>query len=214
MKRTRFFNSLGSRKIATVLLAVVFVLLAALKVSAQTEDARLMVLNDNKVNINSIEFKRVEYVGECAGTVTYSEGQKARFVSSKITPGPNRRAIVTNVTMGMETNPYPYTDRSYDRGEYSEDFGLILSHKHKGKNLAVLEGENKLLYQIKEDDKVIEEGSLTAQVSVQNMGVFPRQAVCEEKLECRGKSQCYDSKGRYRTGTAERCFTTRTCRCR
>lgn len=212
MKRTHYFTGNRQIKFIIVLLAAVFVLLATFRVTAQpTDTAQFRVKNDNSFNINLIQFKRVEYVGQCPGTAFSPDSQKARFVSSKTPPGPQRRVTIKNVTDGMETDPSPYTDRSYDKGEFSEDFGFKLGNSHKTKTFSVLEGENKFVYEIKESDRVIEQGSLTAQVSIQNLGVFPRTPVCTEKLEC-NNSPRYDSKGREIRGR-ESCYPIRNCSC-
>jgi hypothetical protein len=120
--------------------------------------------------------------------------------------------MIKNVTDGMETNPYPYTDRGYDKGEFSEDFGFKLGNSHKTRTFSVLEGENKFLYEIKENDQVIEQGALTAEVSIQSLGTFPRQQICEDKVECRDTSDCRDRKGRKRSCRQE-CFPVQQCRC-
>ncbi|MEG4289689.1 hypothetical protein Q5692_14715 [Microcoleus sp. C2C3] len=200
-------------KFLAILVGVFFLILAGFTVSAQqTNEAQFRIKNENAFNINLIEFKRVEYIGACSGTVFSPDSQSARFFSSKTPPGPNRRVTIKNVTDGMETNPYPYTDRGYDKGEFSEDFGFKLGNSHKTRTFSVLEGENKFLYEIRENDQVIEQGALTAEVSIQNLGTFPREQICEDKIECRDTSDCRDRKGRKRSCRRE-CFPVQQCRC-
>ncbi|MEG4943985.1 hypothetical protein [Microcoleus sp. F4-D5] len=214
MKHTIYLTVRPQIKLLSIFLGVIFLTVAALTVSAQqTNEALFRVKNENSFNINLIQFKRVEYVGQCAGTVISPDSQNARFVSSKTPPGPNRRVRIKNVTDGMETNPYPYTDRGYDKGEFSEDFGFKLGNSHKTKTFSVLEGENKFIYEIKENNQVIDQGALTAEVSVQNLGVFPRQQICESKLECQNTFNCRDSKGRKRRCRRRECFPIQKCRC-
>ncbi|MBD0341715.1 MAG: hypothetical protein ICV61_12725, partial [Microcoleus sp. Co-bin12] len=122
------------------------------------------------------------------------------------------RVMIKNVTDGMETNPYPYTDRGYDKGEFSEDFAFKLGNSHKTRTFSVLEGENKFLYEIKENNQVIEQGALTAEVSIQSLGTFPREQICQDRVECRDTSYCRDSKGRKRSCRRE-CFPVQQCRC-
>jgi hypothetical protein len=197
----------------TIVLAAMFMLIAAFRVSAQPNDvAQFRVKNENSFHINLIQFKRVEYIGQCPGTAFFPDSQKARFVSSKTPPSPNRRVTIKNVTDGMETDPYPYTDRSYNKGEFSEDFGFKLGNSHKTKTFSVLEGENKLLYEIKENDLVIEQGSLTAQVSIQDLAISPRQKNCEDEVKCYKTSDCHDRKGRARDCRQE-CFSIQKCSC-
>jgi len=214
MKRARYFTT-GKPpiKFLAILVGAIFLTLAAFTVSAQpTNEAQFRVKNENSFNINLIQFKRVEYINQCPGTVISPDSQNARFVSSKTPPAPNRRVLIKNVTDGMETDPYPYTDRSYDKGEFSESFGFKLGNSHKTRTFSVLEGENKFAYEIKENNQVIEQGALTAQVSVQNLGTFPRQQICEDKLECHDTSDCRDSKGKKRSCRRE-CFPVQKCSC-
>ncbi|MEG3967698.1 MULTISPECIES: hypothetical protein [unclassified Microcoleus] len=213
MKHARFITGRPQIKFLAILVGAFFLTLAAFTVSAQqTSEAQFRVKNENAFNINLIQFKRTEYVGACAGTVFSPDSQSARFVSSKTPPAPNRRVMIKNVTDGMETNPYPYTDRSYDKGEFSEDFAFKLGNSHKTRTFSVLEGENKFLYEIKENDQVREQGALTAEVSIQNLGTFPRQQICQDQVECRDTSDCRDSKGRKRSCRRE-CFPVQQCRC-
>src|SRR6476661_6638348 len=121
MKHARYFTEKRSIKLLAILVGVFFLILGAFTVSAQqTNEAQFRVKNENSFNINLIQFKRAEYVGQCPGSVISPDSQSARFVSRKTPPAPNRRVLIKNVTDGMETNPYPYTDRSYDKGEFSE----------------------------------------------------------------------------------------------
>jgi len=213
MKHARYFTGKAPIKFLAILVGAFLFILAAFTVSAQqTSEAQFRVKNENTFNINFIQFKRVEYVGTCPGTVISPDSQSARFVSTKTPAGPNRRVIIKNVTDGMETNPYPYTDRGYNKGEFSEDFGFKLGNSHKTRNFSVLEGENKFLYEIKENDQVIEQGALTAEVSIQNLGTFPRQQICQDQVECRDTSDCRDSKGKKRSCRRE-CFPVQQCRC-
>ena len=213
MKQPRFFTGRPQIKFLAILLGAIFLTVAAFTVSAQqTNEAQFRVKNENSFNINLIQFKCTEYVGACAGTAISPDSQSARFVSSKTPPGPNRRVVIKNVTEGMETNPYPYTDRGYNKGEFSEDFGFKLGNSHKTRTFSVLEGENKFLYEIKENNQVIDQGALTAEVSIQNLGISPRQQICEDKVECRDTSDCRDRKGRKRS-CRRQCFPVQKCSC-
>jgi hypothetical protein len=213
MKHARFVTGRPQIKFLAIWVGAIFLTLAAFTVSAQqTNEAQFRVKNENTFNINLIQFKRTEYIGACAGTVFSPDSQSARFVSSKTPPGPKRRVMIKNVTDGMETNPYPYTNRGYDKGEFSEDFGFKLGNSHKTRTFSVLEGENKFLYEIKENDQVIEQGSLTAEVSIQSLGTFPRQQICENKVECRNTS-CSDRKEGGKRICRQQCFPVQQCRC-
>jgi hypothetical protein len=215
MKRARYFTGKRPIKFLAFLIGAILVTLAAFTVSAQqTSEAQFRVKNENSFNINMIQFKRVEYVGQCPGSGISPDSQSARFVSSKTPPGPNRRVLIKNVTDGMETDPYPYTDRSYDKGEFSESFEFKLANSHKTRTFSVLEGENKFAYEIKENNQVIEQGALTAQVSVQNLGTFPRQQVCENKVtsQCQDDADCRERRRKGKSCRIE-CVTVQSCTC-
>ena len=213
MKHARYFTGKGKIQFLAIGVGVFFLIIAAFTVSAQqTNEAQFRVKNENAFNINLIQFKRIEYIGACTGTVFSPDSQSARFVSSKTPPGPNRRVMIKNVTDGMETNPYPYTDRGYEKGEFSEDFGFKLGNSHKTRTFSVLEGENKFLYEIKENNQVIEQGALTAEVSIQSLGTFPREQICQDRVECRDTFDCRDRKGRKKSCRRE-CFPVQQCRC-
>jgi hypothetical protein len=213
MKHAISFTGKGSIKFLAILVGVFFWIIAAFTVSAQqTSEAQFRVKNENAFNINLIQFKRVEYVGVCPGNAISPDSQSARFVSSKTPPGPNRRVMIKNVTDGMKTNPYPYTDRGYNKGEFSEDFAFKLGNSHKTRTFSVLEGENKFLYEIKENDQVIEQGALTAEVSIQSLGTFSREQICQYQVECRDSFDCDDRKGRKRS-CRQQCFPVKQCGC-
>lgn len=215
MKHLIYFTMPQPIKFLAIFVGAILVTLAAFTVSAQqTSEAQFMVKNENSFNINLIQFKRIEYIAQCPGTVISPDSQSARFVSSKTPPAPNRRVLIKNVTPGMATNPYPYTDRNYETGESSESFGFKLADSHKTRTFSVLEGENKFAYEIKENNQVIEQGALTAQVSVKNLGTFPRQQICENKVtsQCQDDADCRERRRRGKSCKVE-CVTVQTCSC-
>lgn len=79
-------------------------------------------------------------MGQCSGVVLSPGTLKARVTSGLTPSAAKRRVIIKNVTDGMDKDPYPYTDRSYDAGLYSEDFDFSIGDKHKTWTFSVLEG--------------------------------------------------------------------------
>lgn len=202
--------------VASCLLVVAFVL----KVNA--EGAELQVKNGNTYDINAIFFKRAEYVGQCPGTGITPGVVKARFVSRATPTAPKRRVTIKNTTEGISTDPYPFTDREYAKSEYSQGFDISFGDKHKGRTFSVLEGENNLEYEIRDREKVVELGSITAEVSVEDLGVFSRDVVCEDKVVCKDETYYdYDDdddksmnrKPRRRERTRRVCRTVNECNC-
>lgn len=191
------------------------VLLTAVVLPASANAAELRVRTQAGYQTNQIEFRRVEYVGQCPGIILSSGTLRGQFVSETVPPASGRRVIIRNVTEGMKSDPYPYSDREYSEGQYSEGFEFGIDDRHRTQTFSVLEGENKFEYEIREKDRVIEQGSFTAGVIVKDVGVFPRDTICSNQLECRDESvDCGTNKdGSRRRGKRERCYTTTNCRC-
>jgi hypothetical protein len=126
-----------------------------------------------------------------SGSVTpYRQGHpkvKAYFVSAKTPPAPGLRVIVRNQTIGTET--VPYTDREYDRSLRSEGFNVAQESEHKSKYLAVVKGENRMTYEIKRGDQVIDSGEFQITIGINDqftsvVQTLPREVVtipCPEK---------------------------------
>ncbi|NJR52357.1 MAG: hypothetical protein HC780_25060 [Leptolyngbyaceae cyanobacterium CSU_1_3] len=131
--------------------------------------------------LNQAAVTEVEYDGECPGKE--SPTTEAKFSSTKTPPAAGRRVTVRNVTRGVTSDPYPYTNREYHQGRSSESTRIALGAKHDGKQLRVLEGENQFEYEIKQGDRVIDSGTFTAMfekiVDVQRRdAVASRESIC------------------------------------
>jgi hypothetical protein len=178
--------------------------------------AQIIVRNENSLDANLVKFKQVEYVGQCPGTVITGNLPKGRLKSSTTSPNSNRRVIIKNVTSGIENNPYPYTDRNYESGDFSERFDFGLDSRHRNQSLSVLEGENQLKYAIQqkenENENILEEGELMVKVEIQNLGVFPRSAICEEKVTCQEGNK-NSHKNSQHNWPGKSCYTTTRCHC-
>ncbi|NEQ81660.1 MAG: hypothetical protein F6K26_15820, partial [Moorea sp. SIO2I5] len=131
--------------------------------------------------LNQVEIHETKYKGECPG---YSwSSREARFTSSTTPPARKRRVIVRNITRGVASDPYPYTDREYYEGRSSEGTEIIFGTKHHSKYFRVLDGENKFEYEIKERDRVLESGVFTAVIK-RNVDVRQRDSYPITKSVC------------------------------
>lgn len=196
------------KRTAVLLVAAIAVVLTV-ALTAHANVAQIQAKNETTYDTNLIKFKRVEYVGQCPGTAYTPDTINARFSSSTHLPALKRRVVIKNVTEGMKKNPYPYTDREYDKGESSESFEVKFGDSHKGRTFSVLEGENKFEYAIKERDTVVEQGTFTAEVSVKDLGVFQRAPICGDRESCHDETY-YDDGGSRRRNRRSR--TRRVCR--
>lgn len=152
--------------------------------------------------LNLTTIVNIDYGGECPGTKAGTRW--ARFISSEIPTAPGRRVIVRNVSRGVEDDPYPYTDREYSKGRSAQPTVVTFGTRHSGRNLKVLEGENKFEYQIKEKDFVVGQGTFTAQIESETRRER-RNAVCQEERYC-AKSKVPLDKCEYRDiRTREKC---------
>jgi tetratricopeptide (TPR) repeat protein len=96
---------------------------------------------------------------------TVAEGFRAWFISPTLPPAPNLRVIIRNVTAGIDQNPPPYTNRTYDKGWISEELTLGFGAKHNGDVFILAEGNNTFTYEIKQGDRVLESGSFNATIT-------------------------------------------------
>lgn len=199
--------------------AVVCFTTLMLPVSASA--AQLLVENRGSYAIDQVEFKRIEYVGGCPGIAIEPNTAKARFTSSSAPPAPGQRVRIRNVTKGMDNGPYPYADRQYEQGRYSEGFNLKLGYRHRSQTFSVLEGKNQFEYEIYDLQRVIERGSFTALVAIKEAGTFPRDRVCTHRWEPFGYYYSkpfryyYDRRGlrHRRYFSLRRYFPVRVCQC-
>jgi hypothetical protein len=113
----------------------------------------------------------------------YRQGRpkvSAYFISSKTPPAPGLRVVIQNQTVGSET--LPYTDREYDQGSRSQAFTVSPGDEHKSKYLALLAGDNRMTYQIKRGDRVIDSGEFMVKLAIADRDTtvtktLPRQVI-------------------------------------
>ncbi len=170
-------------------------------VFSQDEGARILVRDADNISTNLVEFKRVEYVGQCPGRVLFPSSANGRFISA-VPTAPNRRVIIRNVTEGVDDNPYPYTDREYSRGKYSETFDMTVDYTHQQQTFSFLKGANKLEYDVQDDQRSVATGAFIVNVTVREGGTFSRNQVCENFVRCSDRSDF-----------RRRCYPVTECKC-
>lgn len=152
--------------------------------------------------LNQAEIRQIEYRGECPGQD--SSPQEAQFTSSETPPAPRRRVIVKNITRGVSSDPYPYTDRKYNRGRSSEATEMIFGTSHGDRYFRVLEGENEFEYEIRERKRVIDSGKFTAVIK-KNLEVRQRDAIVTSQPACINSSVPLSVCADVRTRIERRC---------
>lgn len=137
----------------------------------------------------------LEFAGSQTRNVgTVAEGFRAWFVSPTLPPAPNLRVIVRNVTPGMNPKPFPYTNRTYDKGWISEELILGFGTKHDGDSFVLADGKNDFTYEIKQGDRVLESGSFNATITRRNPPALP-------EIPSPGPQPSLDGDGRDRAGS-------------
>lgn len=132
-----------------------------------------------ELNLTTVVAK--EYVGDCPGS--QRGNVKAHFTSTATPPNRGLRVIITNVTRGIGGSRLPYSDRKYDKGRFSEGITVVPATRHNRSYLAVLPGKNKFEYQIKRGNTVIESGSFTAEIDVEEQ-ILEREATRSFERYC------------------------------
>ena len=122
------------------------------------------------------------------------------FISRKTPPSPGLRVIVRNASIASIIEQMPYTDREYDKGSRSERFNAALGEGHESKYLALKSGENRLLYQIKRGDQVLESGEFAANIAVQLEEISKTTTISRPRvsLRCEREDERHDGKDRHR----------------
>ena len=139
--------------------------------------------------LNQVVIPVYQYVGECPGRKIGSA--RAMFTSSEIPPGRDMRVLVRNVSRGLAGDPFPYTDRKYDRGRSSESTDITFGSEHRGRYFVAVRGRNTYEYEIREGKSVVERGSFTAEV-------FPSEAIIIQRdKEPKEEKYCVDGRPLY-----------------
>lgn len=131
--------------------------------------------------LNEVAITTIEYEGECEGAEeSFIEG---RFTSTATPPARRRRVTIRNVTRGVASDPYPYTDREYEEGRSSEPTRMEFGATHSSRRFRVLEGENEFEYEIRERNQVIDSGTFTAFIE-RLVDVRRRDATAQTETIC------------------------------
>jgi hypothetical protein len=97
----------------------------------------------------------------------YRSGQprtKAFFRSPTTAPAAGLRVVIRNLSIaGSKT---PYADREYEESNKSEKFFVSPETEHKSKYLAVQTGENRMSYEIRRGQQVIEAGEFVTNIQI------------------------------------------------
>lgn len=152
--------------------------------------------------LNQALITEIEYEGECPGQERPS--LEAKFTSSQTPPAPGRRVIVRNVTRGLASDPYPYTNREYDQGRSSESTRMLFGTRHDGKQFTVLEGENNFEYEIRQGDRIIDSGKFTAVIDKQ-VDARRRDAIASTESICMNSAVSLNLCADIRTRTQHKC---------
>lgn len=184
LRKIRTTTLITTTIIALLTVLAIFLLHGIVLSQTATNTGEILVKKGENYQVNTIPFNQVEYIGECPGKAIQPDMDRAYFISPNTLPAPQQRVVIQNVTTGMDDNPYPYTNRKYDTGKYSEGFIFGLDSRHRGRTFSVQAGENEFRYEIKQKDKIIESGSLTAQVLIRNKGAITRQKNCSSEYQC------------------------------
>ncbi|NEP01688.1 MAG: hypothetical protein F6K58_24145 [Symploca sp. SIO2E9] len=160
-----------------------------------SDEVGLVFIGSRKLNSTSI--RATQYTGECPGfEETY---QEARFTSKTVPTARKRRVVIRNISIGVDSDPYPYTDREYDQGRLSEATRVRFDTHHSDRYFHVLEGKNDFEYEIKQGKVIIESGSFTAFIN-RDIQKQERHASLNKKRTCANSrvtlSECADIRTR------------------
>lgn len=140
---------------------------------------------------DAILMERVVYTGACPGSTL--EPVRGYFFDPEVPTVAGRRVKIINVTPGMDSNPYPYTDREYRSGGRSEKIDFVPRSNHGQRYFSVVEGINDFEVTYTDGGRVIETKSFQMPVSV-NTRYEGRWPVCRVTSDCHygpGGTICY-----------------------
>lgn len=129
-----------------------------------------------------LEFEQVVYTGMCPG----SELSPVRgyYVDPDQPTGGGRRVKIVNVTQGMDSDPYPYTDRDYSSAGRSEKIDFYPGSEHRRRWFSVADGINDFEVTLTQGQRVIETKRFSFPVVVK-MRSEPRVPTCRIEPDCR-----------------------------
>lgn len=155
-------------------------------------------------SLNKVTLPGVQYTGECSSDPIYP-ALSASFISQTTPPARFTRVIVKNITPGVSTNPYPYTDREYDERRPTSQFTRMeFGSDHRGKSFSIVEGKNTFEYAIKQRDRILETGTFAATIDT-TLRQEERQASWQKNEVCANSSVSLNVCADKRTQRAYQC---------
>jgi len=113
---------------------------------------------------DALIFEEFVYTGPCPGVRL--NPVRGYFFNPDVPTAEGRRVRIVNVTPGMETSPYPFTDRAYDNGQRSDKIDFLLGSKHRQRWFSVADGLNTFQVTFTDGGRVIETQQFTFPVSI------------------------------------------------
>jgi hypothetical protein len=139
-------------------------------------------------NFNQLVIPMYRYTGECPG---FSKGSvRASFSSSAIPPNKNMRVVVKNISRGLASDPFPFTDREYNRGRNSETFVITTGPGHDQRFLIVREGSNDFQYEIKDGNTVVDQGIFSAYIQTQMNEIVSNKEPRQKRVCPNNRTSC------------------------
>jgi hypothetical protein len=136
--------------------------------------------------MNALSLPVYRYVGDCPGG---GVGRITAVFHSNITlPAEDLEVEIRNVTAGIDDDPYPNIERDYDEGSTSEradiGFGADQIRVFIGRRtMAVMPGLNRFEYEIKDGDRIVDQGEFATRV-------VPTPIVQERRAQQRTEQYC------------------------
>jgi hypothetical protein len=136
--------------------------------------------------LNALSLPVYRYVGDCpgggVGRIT------AVFRSATTAPADKLEVEIRNVTAGIDDDPYPNIERNYDEGSASDraDMGFSADQIRVfigRRTMAVMPGLNQFEYEIKDGDRVVEQGEFATRI-------VPMPIVRERSSQQRTEQYC------------------------
>jgi hypothetical protein len=163
------------------MLKLAFVVLAGLVSSLAFAAPGFVIDTPNGPRTDSIIMERVIYTGACPGSAL--EPVRGYFYDPEIPTLVGRRVKIINVTPGMASDPYPFTDRQYQSGGRSEKIDFLPRSNHGQRYFSVTEGLNDFEVTFSDGGRVVETKSFQFPVFISTR-YLNRYPVCRVENRC------------------------------
>jgi hypothetical protein len=108
--------------------------------------------------------ENVIYTGACPGSSLLPV--RGYFFDTEMPTVEGRRVKIANITQGISSNPFPYTDRQYSSGGRSEKIDFFARSHHGQRYFSVIEGMNEFEVTYSDGGRVVATKSFQFPVSV------------------------------------------------